>query len=316
MRPILFHLAKEMGHIVHEMVVSSAAEHILNETAMNDKQSSGKGKRSTSWSKSDCKGKSKVSHRKNRGTSKGSKGAKGSYKRKTSKTGLSGLEKTRHQRQVQKLRNLHRRIPLTIHTRTIPGVMMAGVTMDGMLTGARLDGMKVGNKPVTIPQTHFSLESFDLGAISSPKRFEWVKLNVDTGAAAKTFPLNFGQMDQEMEDSIEQPVVSVFLTVELASFKVAMKTVCVDLRTEDSLVHTKCCAVLVKSRAKDVKIGQEMRMHFERLVRWYGRKQLLPVCIEDNIFNFCLSKETESTETNTVNNSQQPGNEHGGVVHS
>ena len=32
-----------------------------------------------------------------------------------------------------------------------------------------------------------------------------------------------------MEDSIEQPVVSVSLTVELVSFKATMKTVCVDL---------------------------------------------------------------------------------------
>ena len=32
--------------------------------------------------------------------------------------------------------------------------MMAGLTMDGMITGAPLDGMKVGNKPVTIPKAH------------------------------------------------------------------------------------------------------------------------------------------------------------------
>ena len=34
------------------------------------------------------------------------------------------------------------------------------------------------------------------------------------------------------------------------------------------------------------KIGHELRMHFERLVNWYGRKQLIPVHIEDKIFNF------------------------------
>ena len=28
---------------------------------------------------------------------------------------------------------------------------------------------------------------------TSPKRFEWVKMNLDTGAAVNTFPLNFGQ---------------------------------------------------------------------------------------------------------------------------
>ena len=38
----------------------------------------------------------------------------------------------------------------------------------------------------------FSVGSLDLGAMSSPKRLEWVKMNLDTGAAVKTFPLNSG----------------------------------------------------------------------------------------------------------------------------
>ena len=38
----------------------------------------------------------------------------------------------------------------------------------------------------------FSLGSFDLGAMSSPKRFEWVKMKLDTGLAVNTIPLNFG----------------------------------------------------------------------------------------------------------------------------
>ena len=32
----------------------------------------------------------------------------------------------------------------------------------------------------------------DVSATSSPKRFEWVKMNLDTGAAVNTFPLNSG----------------------------------------------------------------------------------------------------------------------------
>ena len=35
-----------------------------------------------------------------------------------------------------------------------------------------------------------ALGSLDLGATRSPKRFEWVKMNLDTGAAVNTFPLN------------------------------------------------------------------------------------------------------------------------------
>ena len=37
-----------------------------------------------------------------------------------------------------------------------------------------------------------SLGSFDPGATICPKVFEWIKMNLDTGAAANTFPLNFG----------------------------------------------------------------------------------------------------------------------------
>ena len=48
--------------------------------------------------------------------------------------------KTRNQRQVRKLRNLHRRVPLTIL-----GFTMAGVLMNGMMTGVRLDGTKGTN---------------------------------------------------------------------------------------------------------------------------------------------------------------------------
>ena len=38
----------------------------------------------------------------------------------------------------------------------------------------------------------FSLGSFDVSATSSTKRFGWVMVNLDTGAAVNTFPLNFG----------------------------------------------------------------------------------------------------------------------------
>ena len=35
--------------------------------------------------------------------------------------------------------------------------MVAGVVMNGMMTGVRLDGTKVVNKRLTIPQAHFHL---------------------------------------------------------------------------------------------------------------------------------------------------------------
>ena len=49
--------------------------------------------------------------------------------------------KTRNQRQVQKLRNRDTSAP-----QTILGFVMAGVMMNGMTTGARLDGTKVGEQ--------------------------------------------------------------------------------------------------------------------------------------------------------------------------
>ena len=86
------------------------------------KQSSGKGKQSKSWSKSEGEGESKE----NKGKSKGTKGAEGSHKGRTSNTGLSGL-KTRNQRQARTLRNLHRRVPLTLPGTTV-GIVTNGTT--------------------------------------------------------------------------------------------------------------------------------------------------------------------------------------------
>ena len=64
--------------------------------------------------------------------------------------------------------------------------------MNGMMTGDLLDGMKVWKQTFDNSAGSFSLGSFDLGAMSCPKRFKGVKMNMDTGAAVNTFPLNFG----------------------------------------------------------------------------------------------------------------------------
>ena len=64
------------------------------------------------------------------------------------------------------------------------------------------------------------------------------------------------------------------------------------------------------------KIGQGMRIHFEKVVKWYGKDELIPVYPENNIFNFYPSREVKSTETNNVNNVEQSGNEYGRAVPS
>ena len=48
-----------------------------------------------------------------------------------------------------------------------------------------------------------------------------------------------------------------------------------------------------------------MRDHFEKLVNWHGKNELIPVYLANNIFNFCLNQEVKPTETNDVNKAQQ-----------
>ena len=64
--------------------------------------------------------------------------------------------------------------------------------MNGMTTGVLLDGMKMGNQTYDTSASSFLLGSLDPGAKSGPKRFEWRKMILDTGAAVNTFQLNFG----------------------------------------------------------------------------------------------------------------------------
>ena len=79
--------------------------------------------------------------------------------------------------------------------------MMDGVLTNGMMAGVldewNDDWSSVGwhegwEQTLTLPQAHFHLEVLDVSATSSLKRFEWVIMNLDTGAAVNTFPLKFG----------------------------------------------------------------------------------------------------------------------------
>ena len=72
------------------------------------------------------------------------------------------------------------------------------------------------------------------------------------------------------------------------------------------------------------KIGQGMRIHFEKLLNEHGKNDLIPVYLENNTFKFYLNREVKSAETNNVNDaeqffakkSQQSGNEYGRAVRS
>ena len=195
----LSRLAKEHCHRVRAMGVLSAVEHIFKETAMHAKAQArnrmAKANRASHGPRVKAKARVKKTmenpKEKSKGTKSANQGAGGLHKGKTSKDGLSGLE-TRNRRQARTSRNLHRHVPLTL-----PGTMvgmvtdgtMAGVLMNGMMTGVLLDGTKVGNKRMTLPQAHFHSECLDVSATSRPKRFEWVKMNLDSGAAVNTIPI-------------------------------------------------------------------------------------------------------------------------------
>ena len=106
---------------------------------------------------------------------------------------VSQVLKTRNQRQARKLRNLHRHVPLTLPWND-------GWNGDEWNDGWSLDEWnddwssvgwhEGGEQAYDTSASSFSLGGLDVSATSSPKRFEWVKMNLDTGAAVNTFPLN------------------------------------------------------------------------------------------------------------------------------
>ena len=140
---------------------------------------------------------------------------------------VSQVLKTRNQRQVRKLRILHRHVPLTLPG-TIFGMVtngtMDGVLMSGMMTGVLLDSTKVDTSA-----SSFSLGGLDVSATSSPKRFEWVKMNLDTGAAVNTFPLNFSPEGAGDGRFLRTFSGNGFLMVECGNSKDTTKTDCSDL---------------------------------------------------------------------------------------
>ena len=65
--------------------------------------------------------------------------------------------------------------------------------------------------------------------------------------------------------------------------------------------------------------GQDMRVHFEKLLDEYGTNELIPVGLDNDALNFYLNREAKSEEThigisheqNFENESQQSGNGYG-----
>ena len=76
----------------------------------------------------------------------------------------------------------------------------------------------------------FSLGSFDLGAVCSPKRFDWMRMNLDTGAAVNTYPPDSGP-DGPGDGRFCRRASGerAFWMVELGNFKAMTKKAHVDL---------------------------------------------------------------------------------------
>ena len=211
--------------------------------------------------------------------------------------------------------------------------------MSGMMTGVLLDGTKVGNQRMTLPQAHFSLGGF--GATSSPRRFERVKMNLDTGAAVNTLPLNFGP--EGAGDGRFYQTASGERILDSGACKFQGYDENGLLRSLNGRligVHKVLCSaaeIACKGRQDFYlghdggymipihgKIGRGMRIHFEKLVSWFRKNELFVVYLENKNFNFYLNREVKSAETNNVNdadhflakNSQQSGNGDGRAVRS
>ena len=163
-----------------------------------------------------------------------------------------------------------------------------------------------------------SLGGLDVNANSSPKRFEWEKMNVDRGAAVNTFPLNFGPEgagdgmfhrtasgewipdggawqfqgydENGLLRSLNERLTGVH-KVLCSAAEIACKG-----RQDLYLGHDSEYMIPIHS-----KIGQGIRIHFEKSVNCFGKNELIPVYLENNIFNFYLNREVKSTENNNVN---------------
>ena len=170
----------------------------------------------------------------------------------------------------------------------------------------------------------FSLGGLDLGATSSATRFEWVKMNLDTGAApdgagdgrfyrtasGEWIPDDGVWQFQGYDENGLLRSLNGRLTGAHKVLCSAAEVACKG-RQDFYLGHEGGYMIPIHS-----KIGQGVRIHFEKLVNWHGKNELIPVSLENNIFNFYLSREVKSTETNTVNDAQKSGTEYGRAVRS
>ena len=155
------------------------------------KQPSGKGKQSKSWSK---KVRVKITRENPKEPKVRTQDAKGSHKGKTSKTCLSGFENSKSEASSETQESAQ-----ICPTDTFwndgwncdewnDGWSFDEWNDDWSTVGWHEGWEQTGDNPAS----SVSLGGLDLGATSSPKWLQWVKINLCAGAVVITLPLNFG----------------------------------------------------------------------------------------------------------------------------
>ena len=296
-------------------------------------QQSGKGKQNgKSWPKSESKGKGKENKNNPKENRKLSRERHIQTKAKALQKGLPGLEQPKS--------NEHSESHESEQTDSSENLCADILWCDDKWSHVeRNDGWSSVGWHEGWDQTYdssassLSLRSFDLGAMSSPKRFEWARMNLETGASVNTCSQNFGP--ERSGDGRFYRTASGESIPDCGSWQFQgydENALFLSLNGRLVGVHKVLCSaaeITCKGRQEfflrhdggymipiHSKFFQGLRTHFEKSVKWYGRNELIPVYLE-NIFNFYLSKEVKSTETNNLSqNSQQSGNEHGRAVRS
>ena len=231
---------------------------------------------------SQTKARVKKTREKSKGTCQRTKSAEGSCKGGTSKTGISGLDNLKSETCSETQESAQMGHVCTTGTSWIHDEWNDGLSLDEWN-----DDLSSVGRHEDCEQTYdtavcsFSLEGLDLGAKSSPKRFEWVEMNLDTGAAVNTFPLNCspeGKGDGRFYDWIPDGEAWQFqgydengLPRSLSGrLKDAHQVLCsaAEIACKKQqyffLGHDGGYMIPVSSN-----IGQGMRMHFEKLLNEY-----------------------------------------------
>ena len=137
-----------------------------------------------------------------------------------------------------------------------------------------------------------------------------MKMNLDTGAAVNTFPLNFGP--ERTGDGRFFRTASGEWIADGGAWQFQGYDENGLLRSLNGRL-TGVHKVLCSAAQITCKGRQEFYLGHDG---GHGKNELIPVYLENNIFNFYLDRDVKSTETNNMHSAQQSGNEDGRAVRS